>query len=331
MKIQFYSFKEFEKPYLEAANKTQYLSAFTSELLSLDTVGKAKGFEVVCVFTGDDVSDAVLDQLFANGTRYIAVRAAGYDNIDLRRAAELGIKVANVPEYSPYAIAEHALALILALNRKLVVSAEQVRRHNFTVDNLIGFDLHKKTVGIIGAGKIGCTLIKLLQGFDCRIIAHDIFEDELIARKYRVEYMPLAVLCEQADIVSVHTCLTPQTKYLINKELIKLMKPGVMLINTGRGACINTEDVISGLESGRIGYFGADVYEKERGVFFYDWSGREMDDKTLVKLMNMPNVLITPHQAFATREALQNIADTTYHNISCWAAGRECENELPGL
>lgn len=328
MKILFYSAKDFERPGLVASNNNIFDIVMTEKILATDTAGEAKGADVVSVFTGDDVSAEVLERLHGCGVRFIAVRAAGYDNIDLEKACELGIRVANVPGYSPYAIAEHALALMLALNRKLIIADKQVHDQNFTVGNLIGFDLHGKTIGIIGTGKTGSTLVKILHGFGCRLLAHDIREDHELAGHYGAAYVPLTTLCRESDIISVHTCLVPETKYLINRKLIGLMKRGVMLINTSRGACIDTEDVLHYLANGHIGYFGADVYEKEKGVFLYDWSGKELGDETLKKLLAMPNVLITPHQAFATREALGNIAQTTFNNIHCWANDLPADNEL---
>jgi D-lactate dehydrogenase len=328
MKTLIYSHKPFEKPYLQAANTKGYEVAVTTVPLTLDTSIKAKGFDAVSVFTADDVSSPVLEELHRNGVRYIAIRAAGYDNVDLAKAATLGMKVANVPAYSPYAIAEHALALVLALNRKLVTADRQVHRHDFRVDNLVGFDLHGKTVGIIGTGKIGSILVKMLHGFGCRLLGHDIIEIPELTEQYNLEYVTLDQLCRQADVISLHTGLTPATHYLINKELLAIMKKGVMLINTGRGGCVNTQDVIEYLENGHIGYYGADVYEREKGVFFLDWSGREMKDSMLQTLLQLPNVLITPHQAFATAEALTNIAATTFYNIDCWALGRLSVNEL---
>jgi D-lactate dehydrogenase len=328
MNILFYSTKNFERPYLLSSGNEAFGIHMTEKALSAGTAEEARGFDVVSVFTGDDVSAPVVEKLYQSGVRFIAVRAAGHDNVDLVKANELGIRVANVPEYSPYAIAEHALALMLALNRKLVLADKQVHGQDFTVGNLVGFDLHGKTIGIIGAGKTGGTLVKILHGFGCRLLGYDVYENSELTGKYGLEYIPLATLCRESDIISLHTCLTPQTKYMINRQLIELMKPGVMLINTSRGACIHTEDVLRSLENGHIGYFGTDVYEKERGLFFYDWSGREIQDEILKRLLALPNVLITPHQAFATREALTNIMQTTFSAISSWANGRHADNEL---
>ena len=328
MKILFYSIKDFEQPYLEAANTRKEEVTFIKEALSLQTADKAKGFDVVSIFAGDDASSNVLEELYKNGVKFIAIRAAGYDNVDIKKATELNIVVANVPEYSPYAIAEHAVALILALNRKIATVDKQVHNQNFTTSNLVGFDLHGKTVGIIGVGKIGSVFAKIMNGFGCRLLGYDIKENTELKEKYRLEYVDLPALCREANIISVHTGLTPQTKYLLNRKLIGLMQRGAMLINISRGGCVNIADVIEGLENGHIGYYGADVYENERGVFFYDHSGKELKDDILKKLLTMPNVLITPHQAFVTKEALTNIAATTFDNIYCWKKNQRSQNEL---
>jgi len=328
MKTLFYSTKDFERSSLLDQNKNAFAVSMTEKALSPDTAGEATGFEVVSIFTGDDASAPVIQQLAGVGVKFIAVRAAGYDNVDLHASRAAGIRVANVPAYSPYAIAEHALALMLALNRKLIIADHQVHRQDFTVGNLVGFDLHGKTIGIIGTGKIGSTLIKILSGFGCRLLCYDIRENQDLVTNYGVTYVSLARLCQESDIVSIHTGLTPDTKYMIDRKLIEGMKPGVMLINTGRGAVVNTEDVLYYLEKGHIGYFGADVYEKEKGIFFYDLSTGEVNDAILKKLLSLPNVLITPHQAFATSQALNNIAETTFYNISCWSGNRHSDNEL---
>jgi D-lactate dehydrogenase len=328
VKTLFYSTKNFERPYLEAANAGKEDIVFIKEALSLQTAGKANGFDIISIFTGDDASAAVIEELYKNKVRFIATRAAGYDNIDLQRADELGMVIANVPDYSPYAIAEHAVALLLGLNRKLITGDKKIQQQNFTADNLVGFDLHGKTIGIIGAGRIGSVFAKIMHGFGCRLLGYDIREDKELKEKYGLEYVDLPTLCREANIISIHTGLTPQTKYIINKKKIGLMQRGVMLINTGRGGCVNTADVIEGLENGHIGYYGADVYENERGIFFYDFSGRELKDDMLKKLLTMPDVLITPHRAFVTEEALTNIAAATFHTIDCWKKNLHPKNEL---
>jgi D-lactate dehydrogenase len=328
MKTLFYSTKNFERPYLEAANPEKEDVVFIKDALSLQTADKANGFDIISIFTGDDASASVIEELDKNKVRFIITRAAGYDNIDLRKANELGIAVANVPEYSPYAIAEHAVALLLALNRKIIIGDKRVHQQNFTIDNLVGFDLHSKTIGIIGVGRIGSVFVKIMSGFGCRLLGYDIREDKELKEKYGLEYVDLPTLCREANIISIHTGLTPKTKYIINKKMIGLMQHGVMLINTGRGGCVNTADVLEELENGHIGYFGADVYENERGIFFYDHQGKEIKDILLKELLAMPNVLITPHRAFATREALENIAAGAFHTIDCWKKDKRSENEL---
>ncbi len=328
MKTLFYSTKDFERPYLEAANAGKEDVVFIKEALSLQTADKAKGFDIISIFTADDASAVVLEELYKNGVRFIAARASGYDNIDLQKAGELCMAIANVPDYSPYAIAEHAVALLLALNRKLITGDKMVQQQNFTADHLVGFDLHGKTIGIIGAGRVGSVFAKIMHGFGCRLQGYDIREDKELKEKYGLEYVDLPTLCREANVISIHTGLTPRTKYIMNKKLIGLMQRGVMLINTGRGGCVNTADVIEGLENGHIGYYGADVYENERGVFFYDFSGKELKDDMLKKLLAMPDVLITPHRAFVTAEALTNIAAAVFYTIDCWKKGSRSQNEL---
>ncbi len=328
MKTLFFSTKPYEQPYLETANKRQAEIVFLKKPLSAETAHLATGFDIVSIFTGDNASAEVLEILRHLDVKFITTRAAGHDNIDTEKANELGIAVANVPAYSPYAIAEHVIALIQALNRKIVIADKQVHQQNFTTDNLIGYDLHSKTIGIIGVGIIGSVLVKIMHGFGCKILCCDLKENTLLKEKFGVEYTDKETLCASADIISIHTSFTPETKYLINKKLIDVMKPGTMLINTGRGACVNTVDVLEGLQNGNIGYYGADVYENERGVFFCDLTGKEMKDDLLKKLLSMPNVLVTPHQAFATKQALTNIADTTFYNIDCAQTRTPCKNLL---
>lgn len=328
MKILFYSTKDFEREYLFKANTGNFTIRMTELALSPDTAALAQGFDCISVFTGDVASAQVIEALHEYGVKFITARSAGYDNINLVKAKDKGMHVANVPAYSPYSIAEHALALMLALNRKLIIANDQVHHYNFKMNNLIGFDFNNKTVGVIGTGRIGSVFIKLIHGLGCRILGYDVKPNEELTKEYNIEYTDLDTLCRQSDVISLHTCLTPETKYMINKNRIALMKKGVMLINTSRGPCINTEDLLYYLQTGHVGYFGADVYEKERGIFFYDWSNKPLQDEMLKRLLSMPNVLITPHQAFGTREAIGNIAETTFHNIACWAANKNSENEL---
>ena len=331
MKTLFYSTKPYEQSYLEKANTNKFEITFLKKDLNLETAHLANGYEIVSIFTGDDASAEVLESLHGIDVKYLTTRAAGYDNIDIESANSLGITVTNVPAYSPYAIAEHVIALIQALNRKTIIAQEQIKQQNFTTDNLIGYDLHGKTVGIIGVGIIGSVLVKIMHGFGCNILCCDPIENAGLVKNFGVKYTDKESLCATADIISIHTSSTPETKYLINKKLIALMQPGTMLINTGRGACVNTVDVIEGLQNGNLGYYGADVYEKERGTFFCDLTGKEMKDDLLKKLLSMPNVLITPHQAFATKQALTNIADTTFENIDCMQKKVNSKNRLTNI
>ena len=328
MKILFYSTKDFEQPYLKTANTKMEEATFTKDALSLETADKAKGYNVISIFSEDDASANVLEALFKNGVRFIATRSVIHANVDINKATELGIVIANVPEYSRYAIAEHAVALILALNKKIAKVGEDAQNQVFTSCNLVGFDLHGKTVGIIGVGRTGTVFAQIMHGFGCRLLGYDVQKNTALEEKYGLEYVDLHALCQQANIISIHIGLTPQINYLLNKNLIDLMQPGTMLINTSHGGCVNTADVVEGLENGHIGYYGADAYENERGVFFYDHSGKELKDDILKKLLIMPNVIITPINAIATQEALTNIAAVTYYNIDCWKNNQHSTNEL---
>ena len=328
MKIIIYSAKDFEQSYLQKANKMNHEITFVETALNASTAHLAQGQEVVVVFAGDDAPATVIEKLHDVGVQFIAIRAVGHDNVDIKKANEKGIKVANVPEYSPYAIAEHAVGLMLALNRKLMLADRQVHQYNFTVGNLVGFDLNKKTVGIVGTGRTGSVVAKILHGFGCPLLGYDIVKNEEIVKKYGVKYVDLKTLCQTSDIITLHTPLCAATKYLISAEMLAVMKPTVMLINTARGGIINTDDVLAALAHGKIGYLGLDVYEKEKGIFFYDWSKEKITDEVLKKLLTYPNVIVTPHQAFATQEALSNIADITFYNIDCWAKNESSTHEL---
>jgi len=328
MKILFYSTKDFEKPFFKEANPGNNQVDFLTEVLSVNTATMANGYDCISVFTADDVSASVIRQLHTQGIGMIAIRAAGYDNVDLDAAIKNNMVVSNVPEYSPYSVAEHAVALILSMNRKIVKAYEKVHARNFLLDDLVGFDLNKKTVGIIGTGRIGSVFAKIMHGFGCTILAYDVTTSQSLINKYGVCYVDLPTLCRRSDIISIHTPLTVQTKYLIDEQHIKIMKTGVMLINTARGGIVKTEEIIKYLETGQIGYYGMDVYEKEKGIFFFDRTGKSLNDSMLEKLLSLKNVLITPHQAFATKEALCNIASTTFLNIDHWAKGVRSGNEL---
>jgi D-lactate dehydrogenase len=308
LKTIFFSTREYEITYLKKAIINQEAIKFVTEELTLQSVDAAKGFDAISIFVGDDASDIVLQKLAEVGVKHIAIRAVGYDNVDLSKAKSLNITVANVPDYSPYAIAEHAVTLMLTLNRKIVLGSQQV--------------------GIIGVGKIGSVLAKIMHGFGCNLLGYDIKKNDLLEKEFGIKYVDLETLCRSSDIISIHTSLTPETKYLINKKLIDIMLPNAIIINTSRGACVNTNDIIDGLEHNKIGAYGADVYEKEKGVFFNDYTHKELKDDILKKLLTMPNVLITPHQAFATKEALTNISETTAYNIECWSKNIKSKHEL---
>tara|TARA_R110002050_G_scaffold271612_3_gene415155 strand:- start:43137 stop:44126 length:990 start_codon:yes stop_codon:yes gene_type:complete len=318
MKTTVFSTHKFEEPYLVSANKSNHELNLLEVRLTENTASLAQGSEAISLFTSDDASAGVLEKLSALGIKYIALRTAGYNNVDTERAAALGIKVARVPAYSPYAIAEHTMALILALNRKLIKAHNRVRDQNFSLNGLTGFDLNGKTVGVIGTGKIGAILIKILYGFGCKILAQDVTEDKNLINSYDVSYTDCETICKQADIISLHVPLVPSTKHLINAKHISFMKQGVMLINTSRGGLVDTKAVIEGLKTKKIGYFGIDVYEEEEGLFFEDHSDDILQDDVIARLMTFSNVLITSHQAFLTETALTNIAETTIYNLDCF-------------
>lgn len=328
METVVYSTHKFERDTLTLANGDRHRLRFLDVSLSPDTAQLAAGAEAVCLFVSDDASERVLETLGALGVKFIALRSAGFNHVDMKAAARLGIRVARVAAYSPYAIAEYTVALMLELNRKLIRANRRVHEGNFSLDGLTGFDMHGKTVGIIGTGKIGATLARILNGFGCRILAVDSVQDENLIREFGVTYTDYPTLFQSSDIVTLHVPLTKETRYLIDAAAIRQMKPGVMLINTCRGAVINTKDVIAGLKSGQIGYLGLDVYEEEAGLFFEDHSGDVLQDDTIARLLSFRNVLITSHQAFLTDTALQNIAETTIQNLDCLQNGGGCENEL---
>ncbi len=328
MKVLVYSIHGFDQPFLEKAAAGNHQLVFTEQTLNDSTASMASGYEAVALFTSDNASAQVIKILHSLGVKYIALRSVGFDHVDLKQAEQCGIKVANVPEYSPNAIAEHAVALILALNRKIISADKQVHQYNFNLNNLIGFDLNKKTVGIIGTGKIGSIAAKILHGFGCKILAYDIEQKEYLKKYFGVEYVDLEVLCQKSDIITIHCPLNEQTRYLINKENISLMKNGVIIINTARGAVINTVDVIEGLKARKIGSLGIDVYEKEKGLFFEDLSMNIPNDDIFNSLLTLKNVLITGHQAFLTNEALQGIAETTISNLDEWSRNKASKNDL---
>ncbi len=328
MKTTIYSTFPYERPYLEPENKEDFELLFREESLTKKTASLAKGSDAVAIFTSDDASADVLEELKNLGIKYIASRSMGLDHIDTDKAKELGLKVANVPHYSPYSVAEHSVALMLALNRKLITASKKVREYDFRLDGLVGFNMHGKTVGILGAGEIGAITAKILFGFGCRLIIYDVEEDRELVEKYEAEYADLDEMCSKADIISIHAPLTEKTKHLVNKDLIGKMKKGVMIINAGRGGICKTEDLIEGLKSEKIGYLGLDVYEHEKGLFFEDRSKEVLKDDLFVRLLGFKNVIVTAHQAFLTKEALQDNMQGTLDNLKAWAKNEKAENEL---
>jgi D-lactate dehydrogenase len=290
--------------------------------LSRDTAHAASGAQVVCVFVSDDVGRAVLEKLAGLGVRLVALRCTGFNNVDLSAAKELGLPVTRVPNYSPYAVAEHTVALLLALNRKLHRAFSRVRELNFSLNGLEGFDLHGKTAGIFGTGKIGRIVAEILKGFGMRVLAYDPYPSTDWAAGHGVVYTDCESLARESDVLSLHVPLTPETKHMVRRETIALMKPTAILVNVSRGQLIDTAALIQALKSRRIGGVALDVYEEEEGVFFEDLSGQVLEDDVLARLLTFPNVLITAHQAFLTREALNDIARVTVENIRRLAAGQ---------
>ncbi|QEN09385.1 2-hydroxyacid dehydrogenase [Oceanispirochaeta crateris] len=330
MKLAVFSTKKWVRDAFSEKKPDPINLTFFEARLDEETAPLAAGFDSVCVFVNDTVNARVIDVLAEGGVKTIALRCAGFNNIDLNRAQEKGIKVCRVPAYSPYAVAEYAMGLILTLNRKFHRAHSRVREGNFSLDGLLGFDLHGKTVGIIGTGKIGQVFMDVISGFGVRILAYDKFPSDS-AKAKGAEYVDLETLYRESDIITLHCPLTHETYHLINDYAIKAMKKGVMLINTSRGPLINSNAVINGLKSGIVGYVGLDVYEEEGDLFFEDLSDQVIQDDTFVRLQTFPNVLITSHQAFFTKEAIDNIRDTTYTNLNEIEKTGSCENMVSGV
>ncbi len=314
MKILFFSAQPYDITFFNRYNKEkEVLLEFREEQLNEDTAGSFEAADAVCVFVNDHVNAAVCRQLAAKGVKVVALRCAGFNNVDLEAAKANGLHVCRVPAYSPEAVAEHAVAMILTLNRKTHKAYNHVREQNFSLNGLLGFNLHGKTVGVIGTGNIGKAFCRIMLGFGCRVVAFDIIANKEMEAD-GVEYHPLIEVLK-ADIISIHCPLNEQTKHLINHDTIAMMKPGVMLINTSRGALVDTTAVIEALKSGQIAYLGIDVYEQEEHLFFRDLSGEVIKDDEIQRLMSFPNVLITAHQAFFTDEAMEQIAVITLNSI----------------
>ncbi|SFH15258.1 2-hydroxyacid dehydrogenase [Pontibacter chinhatensis] len=328
MEVTFFSSKVYDRQFFEAENKRlKHRLTFLEAPLNERTAVMAGGAEAVCIFVNDLASAQVLQQLATGGTRLVALRCAGFNNVNLKAASDLGLKVVRVPAYSPYAVAEHTVALILTLNRKTHRAYNRVREDNFALTGLMGFDLHGRTVGLIGLGKIGLVTARILKGFGCQVLGYDVRESEE-AKAIGVNYTSLDELYQQSDIISLHCPLTPQTYHLINEASITRMKEGVMLINTSRGAIINAKAVIKGLKSGKIKYLGLDVYEEEADLFFEDLSDKVIQDDVFMRLLSFNNVLITGHQAFFTTDAMQSIAQTTLQNITDFEQGKVLANQI---
>ncbi len=323
--VAFFDAKSYDRHSFDARVPSGLRLHYLEPRLGPTTATLARGHSVVCAFVNDDLGARVIEQLAASGVELIALRCAGYNNVDLNAAATHGITVVRVPAYSPHAVAEHTVALILALNRKVHRAHSRVREGNFSLAGLVGFDLHGRTAGIVGFGKIGQCLARILRGFSMTVVATDAFPDEAVARELGVSYVSLEQLLERSHIVSLHAPLSPQTYHLINAERIDRMRRGTMLINTSRGGLIDSRALIHGLKTGQVGAAGLDVYEEEGEYFFEDRSDEVITDDLLARLMTFNNVLITSHQAFLTEDALGNIADTTLSNIAEYVAGRRAE------
>lgn len=322
MKVAVFSTKRYDRSSLSEANAAgMHTLEFFEPSLSERTASLAAGYPVVCPFVNDTLSAGVLEMLARGGTRLLALRSAGFNHVDLPTAERLGMTVARVPAYSPHAVAEHTVALMLTLNRKVHRAYNRVREQNFSLDGLMGFDLFGKTAGLIGTGKIGAIVARILLGFGCRVVACDPSPDEACVRR-GVEFTDLQGVLSGSDIISLHCPLTPRTRHLINEEALRLTKPGVMLVNTSRGGVVDTQAVIAALKAGRLGSLAIDVYEEEADLFFRDLSDQVITDDVFARLLTFPNVLITAHQAFFTTEAVRAIAETTIGNITHFQAGK---------
>lgn len=321
MKVAVFSTKSYDQKYLVAANAVyKHDLVFFEPRLTKETAPLAARFPAVCIFVNDQLKAEVLQALAKEGSQLIALRCAGFNNVDLETARDLGLTVVRVPGYSPTAVAEHTVGLILTLNRKIHRAYARVREGNFALEGLLGFDLRGRTVGIVGTGQIGAIVAHIMKGFGCRVLAHDPQRNPQ-CEELGIEYVSLVALLNDSDIVTLHCPLTPATYHLINTETLDHARNGVMLINTGRGALIDTRAVIQALKSGKIGYLGLDVYEEESDLFFEDLSSIVIQDDVFTRLLTFPNVIITGHQGFFTREALENIADTTLANITAFEKG----------
>ena len=329
-KVVFYGTKPYDKASFEALNSQYGFDIhYYKGNLSLDNVSLTKGAQVVCVFVNDNIDEPVVAALAENGVRLIALRCAGFNNVDLRAARRYGIRVVRVPAYSPYAVAEYTLALMLTLNRKVYRAAWRTREGNFALHGLEGFDMHGRTAGIVGTGRIAKILINILRAMGMQVLAYDPYPDHEFARNQGIRYGSLDELYAQSDIVSLHCPLTEQNAHMIDAQALAKMKDGVMIVNTGRGKLIDTEALIEGLKTKKVGSAGLDVYEEEAEYFYEDRSDALIDDDVLARLLSFNNVIVTSHQAFFTREAMHNIASTTLDNIRDFYQGKPLVNSVP--
>lgn len=329
MKLAFFDTHNFDRRAFSKANEAfGHEISYFEPRLTVDTAKLAIGFDAVCAFVNDHVDADVIKIIRDGGVKLIALRSAGFNQVDLQAAHDHGLPVVRVPEYSPYAVAEHTVGLILTMNRRIHRAYHRVRELNFSLDGLVGYDLHGKTVGIIGTGRIGRAFASIMTGFGCKILAYDPVQDEEFAAKLGLSYVALDEVMAKSDIVSLHVPLTPKTKHMMDADAFAKMKSGVVIVNTSRGGLIDTAALIQALKSGQIGFAALDVYEEEEGVFFQDLSESGLQDDILARLITFPNVLITSHQAFLTHEALGNIAETTLSNISAFEKSGELLNQV---
>ncbi len=329
-KIAFFDTKPYDKRSFDSTvGIEEYEIEYFETRLTERSMALTKGFDIVCAFVNDEITAPVIDQLYANGIRLIAMRCAGYNNVDVCHALDK-IRIVRVPAYSPHAVAEHALALLMTLNRKIHRAHLRTRDSNFSIVGLVGMDMYGKTVGVIGAGKIGRIMVDILCGLGMDVLVYDKYQDKAWAESKGVRYTELSEIYEKAQVISLHCPLTDESHHLINKESIAQMRDGVMIINTSRGPLIDTKALIKGLKSGKIGAAGLDVYEEEADYFFEDYSEEIVTDDVLARLLTFNNVVVTSHQAFLTEEALANISGTTLKNINTFYAGEHGANEICG-
>jgi D-lactate dehydrogenase len=328
VKIAFFDTKPYDKEVFNTFNKKgEYEIKYLKYHLNQETALLAKGYNTVCIFVNDELNKEVIDQLFESGIKLIALRCAGYNNVDFK-AAYKKLHIVRVPAYSPYAVAEHTVALLLSLNRKIHRAYFRTRDANFSLHGLMGFDMHNKTAGVIGTGKIGKVLVDILLGFGMKVLGFDLYKDSALTNKPGFEYVDLDTLFSLSDVISLNCPLTKETEYIINATSLSKMKDGVVLINTGRGKLIRTSDLVESLKSGKVSAAGLDVYEEESDYFFEDRSDAILTDDVLARLLTFNNVIITSHQAFFTQEAMQNIAQTTLQNISDFYNNKYLQHEV---